>query len=115
MRLYVSWHKKLALPGTSCLQVAFQRRRWVVLPKRPGFLKASQLIYAVLVSQLNPLLASDLTTFLLCTMASFFLGKGSGTDLFPTQLTFAFCLSHPTSSSSLENLKKEFCHPGLSL
>lgn len=87
----------------------FECRRLVALPKRPGFMKASQLIYAVLVSQLYPLLASDLTTSLLGTVASFFLRKGSCADLFPTHLTLAFSLSHPTSSSSLKNPNKEFC------
>lgn len=102
-------------PGTLCLRLTFECRILVALPKRPGFLKASQLIYAVLVSQLNLLLASDLTTLLLGTVASFFLGKGLCTDLFPPHLTFAFCLSHPTSSSSLKNPHKEFCQSGLSL
>lgn len=47
-------------PGTLCLQLTFECRKLVALPKRHSFLKASQLIYAVLVSQLNLLLASDL-------------------------------------------------------
>lgn len=112
--------RELAVKSCFCLQVTVACRRSVALPKKPGSLKASQLIYAVLVSQLNffASLRSNhpsaiyssfffpCKTFILCTTPRF-------TDLFPIYLTFALYLSQPISSSSLKNLNTDFCHPGL--